>query len=349
MRWGPALGAALGLAAASCGGAAEEPRGARRQPIIDGTEDADDPAVVYIVISSGMGQAAAATGTVVSPHVVLTAAHVLSVFDTPTFRVFTGKNQMETGSNPDEWLSVREAHADPGFNPRVTTSGHDVAVLILSGATAIPPLEFNRAPATLAWIGMSVRTVGYGITSNTDVVGATAGVRRQGMTAISGVNTYSFSSAMGEEQPCGGDSGGPAFASIDGIEVLAGVVSNGDPMCNGVSFARVDTSAAFVDPWIAMLDPELPLDGGGDRGGNAGGDADSSGIDPEAREDGGIEEDAAADRSTSSNPVEAPSGGACAMRRASSRPPAWMMMGAALGFANSIRRKQARGPRLPRS
>jgi len=302
----------------------------QRAPIIDGTEDAGDPAVVYIIIDSGKGQFAAATGTVVSPHVVLTAAHVLSVYGTPSFRIFTGPNRKEAGADPN-WLYVSEAHGDPGFNGKLGTSGHDVAVLILSSPTAIEPARLNRAQATLAWIGNTVRTVGYGINASTDVLADSAGVRRQGTSTITAVNSTTFSSSVGGEQPCGGDSGGPAFMNIDGAEVIAGVVSNGDATCNGVSFARVDPSAAFVDQWIAKFDPTA----------DAGADVDQ--VDPTSNPDASAvtDEDAAVDPMPPGDPAgEPPDADVCAMRGRGGRPWTWSITALGLVLARAIRRRR---------
>jgi V8-like Glu-specific endopeptidase len=324
------VSAVVALGAASCGSSPAEPWATQREAIIDGTEDPGDPAVVYIIIDSGDGHFAAATGAVVSPHVVLTAGHVLSVFDAPSFRIFAGPNRKDAGENPN-WMYVGEAHADPAFNPKIGTSGHDVSVLILRAPTAIAPLKMNRTPATLSWIGNTVRTVGYGIDSITDVLAESAGVRRQATTTITAVNSTTFSSALGGEQPCGGDSGGPAFMNIDGAEVIAGVVSNGDSTCNGVSFARVDASAAFVDQWIAQFDPASDADAGSDA------------SPTETGEDagpGGAEEDAAVDPGSSEDPVgEPPNGDVCAMRGRGGRPWAWTSTALAVAFARVIRRR----------
>ena len=50
-----------------------------QQAIINGTTDTDDPGVVMVIAQVGtMGQASLCTGEVISPHVVLTAAHCVS-------------------------------------------------------------------------------------------------------------------------------------------------------------------------------------------------------------------------------------------------------------------------------
>jgi hypothetical protein len=52
-------------------------------------------------------------------------------------------------------------------------------------------------------------------------------------------------------QPCDGDSGGPAFATIGGVEVVVGVTSSGDAQCSqGGHDTRVDAYTSFLSPWL---------------------------------------------------------------------------------------------------
>ena len=260
------LSIALGCATGCGGSPREQDLGLSRAAIVGGATDFDDAAVVYVLILSGDAGASLGTGTVVSPHVVLTAAHVVDRYlgdPAGSFRVFIGVDRRATGSNPDNWLSVREAHADPGFNARFMGSGHDVGVLILDAPTVIPPKPINRAPVDMTWVGKSMRIVGYGITSSDDINATTSGLRREATTSIQSVGSSFLGTAGSTEQPCGGDSGGPGMVIIDGVEKVAGVVSTGDATCTTESFARVDVSAAFVDQWIAAVDGP-PHDAGTD-------------------------------------------------------------------------------------
>jgi len=181
------LSIALGCATGCGGSPREQDLGLSRAAIVGGATDFDDAAVVYVLILSGDAGASLGTGTVVSPHVVLTAAHVVDRYlgdPAGSFRVFIGVDRRATGSNPDNWLSVREAHADPGFNARFMGSGHDVGVLILDAPTVIPPKPINRAPVDMTWVGKSMRIVGYGITSSDDINATTSGLRREATTSI---------------------------------------------------------------------------------------------------------------------------------------------------------------------
>ena len=50
---------------------------------------------------------------------------------------------------------------------------------------------------------------------------------------------------------CNGDSGGPAFMRIDGVETIVGVTSYGNADCSDGGFdARVDSDLAFIDTYL---------------------------------------------------------------------------------------------------
>ncbi|HEY3592410.1 MAG TPA: trypsin-like serine protease [Polyangiaceae bacterium] len=344
-------GAALALVGSACGAPPSEQIASHRQAILGGAVDSNDPAVVYILINgTGSTQTNVATGTIIAPHVVLTAAHVVNVFASSTYRIFTGPELDHDGGNPGPqyWLNAKETHADPGYNARVRTSGHDLALIILGDPTNIKPAPYNRAPADLSWIGRSIRSVGYGVTSPDDSIGESAGIRRQGATQISMLGTYFLSSMTGGEQPCGGDSGGPAFMDIDGVEAIVGVDSSGDASCAGSTFTRVDTSAAFIDQWIAQVDPDFLSDGGADAG-----PADP--VDAGGSDDDGSTGAGGADMQPIDQGTDVQDSGGCAMGHGSSTA-AWPWIALALAAVSrrarsiaSAKRRCSTGQRPPRT
>jgi uncharacterized protein (TIGR03382 family) len=248
------------VGAAGCTGPA--PVGERRAPIIGGTPDTGDPAVVLVLIgdpNTGMG--AICTGEVVSPHVVLTAGHCVassSVGASQQFQVFLGNN-LDTATNRTQFIQVKEVHAHPDYSNAVFGK-NDVGVVITAQALNIAPLPMNRTAIDTGDVGQTVRLIGYGVTSGSDSTGMTAGTKRQTTTTISNVTSYLIELGDATNNTCEGDSGGPALMTMGGVETIIGVTSFGDQGCSaGGADSRVDVYAdSFVQPYIDANDPPPP-------------------------------------------------------------------------------------------
>jgi secreted trypsin-like serine protease len=346
----PSWSLALGMATlmTGCSGDPSSPLAQSGEAVIGGSYDLGDPAAVYVYVLGPNNTYGAGTGTIVSPHVVVTAAHVVNVFAgfaSPSYRIFIDSDKPANGSVASNWLSVREAHVDPAYNPSSRT--HDVGVLILDEATRIPPIPLLRRAADATWLGRSIRSIGYGGTSTSDVTASSGGTRTQGTATISSVSQFFFGSTVGN-LPCHGDSGGPGLVTVDDQEVLAGVVSNGNAACTGGAFARVELSLAFVDGWIARVDP-ASADAGTDPDappdeGTASADSDTGGPgpDPDALDDATAEMvDGAAG--------EAARAPGCSIARGATPASAWMTL---VLLAAAVSRRDRPNPRqrsAPRS
>ena len=96
--------------------------------------------------------------------------------------------------------------------------------------------------------GQTVRFVGFGVDEARRV-----GVRRTATNTISYVADRMFFLDAGADT-CAGDSGGPAFMRLDGVEVLAGVTSRGLASCTGHGqYTRVDAFVPWIEDRLAML------------------------------------------------------------------------------------------------
>ena len=240
------------------------------QGIINGTDDTGDPGVVMVLaqVPNSMN-ASLCTGEVVSPHVVLTAAHCVdpaTVGAGAQFVVFTGQILSMTSPKSD-FLTVQETHFNSSFNSSSPQNGNDVGVVILASPTTIAPLPYNRAPLPQSMVGGAMRIIGYGITSASDTTGTSAGTRRTAPDTLAALDKQFVYLQDGSHGICEGDSGGPALMTIGGEERIVGVTSFGyngcpttGPSAGGqTAYAgndtRIDAYSDFIDQWVLMFDP----------------------------------------------------------------------------------------------
>jgi secreted trypsin-like serine protease len=111
---------------------------------------------------------------------------------------------------------------------------HDLSVIRFEGG-----LPAGYAPATLLdprtqlVAGEKVTIAGYGITSSKDQTGSTAGTLRQVDVTLKGAygTTEEMIKDTKAKGSCNGDSGGPAFVTVNGQLYLWGATSRGAESC----------------------------------------------------------------------------------------------------------------------
>jgi V8-like Glu-specific endopeptidase len=214
-------------------------------PIIGGSTDPGDPAVVALYTGNG----SLCTATVVSPTVLLTAAHCVSpqTVGNTTFRAFFGPNlDKQMGGT---WIDVKETHYDTLFNVNNLSGGHDIAVAILASPTSVTPIPINRSSTVSGLTGQPVRLVGYG--NDNGSAGTGAGLKRQTTTTLVEARATLLHIGNSQKETCNGDSGGPAFMDFGGVAKLVGVTSYGQVGCTGGGWdTRVDVYGTFLDTWV---------------------------------------------------------------------------------------------------
>ena len=196
-------------------------------PIVGGTDDTGDPAVVSITIGGGQ-----CSGVVVAPQVVVTAAHCIA----------PGAGTVDVGGAT---ANVTSVWVDRYYTGDVD---HDLAALRLdrdANVTAIP----IAAPM----LG-SVRLVGFGATAPN----GPRGTRHTVATQIVEVDLRQARAGGAGATTCTGDSGG---AALDDNGALVGVITAGDDSCSVASYLVRPDAEPELREVIAAWSGPCPADG----------------------------------------------------------------------------------------
>jgi V8-like Glu-specific endopeptidase len=173
------------------------------------------------------------TGVVVTPRVVLTAAHCVDdLRDADAVRVFYGPN-----NDANDPIDVVEFGSHPAYddNPQhVDIHDYGYVVLgtdfMLSGGYVAPITTQDEWDEAMVE-GREVILVGYGEDGSGS---ASAGTKRKVTTTIRRFSDLGLEFFAGGDQldSCRGDSGGPAYVRMDdGSLRLAGITSRGSEEC----------------------------------------------------------------------------------------------------------------------
>jgi uncharacterized protein (TIGR03382 family) len=215
---------------------------ASEAPITNGTLATGDPNVVALVATGN--KTAFCTGTLIAPRVVLTAGHCVASGLADHTQVFFGQDLGAAGT----FIDVVHVELAPGFDGATLTN--DVALLVLAQPSPEPPKPLSQRPFDPSFVGRPFRIVGFGSTGGAN---NTFMLKYEGAAAIAEFEDTTFLFHPAPSQTCAGDSGGPAFSTIDAVEVVIGIARSGDPGC--VMFARhtrIDPFvASFIAPFIA--------------------------------------------------------------------------------------------------
>jgi V8-like Glu-specific endopeptidase len=228
---------------------------ARFDAILGGQPDAQTRSVFFVIATFNNGQQGFCTGTLVSPRVILTAAHCVDPArenaQSVMVRVMNEPN--------DTMLMMRDLRnvVQVRRHPNYAGQGpNDLALLQLETAvTDVVPEPLVRMPPP-QWTGQTVRVVGYGRTSASGQ--SDTGTRRAVSTSITRAMAESLEFGQaGTLGICAGDSGGPSFwRDSDGRERIAGVHSYGTTnQCGVGGDVRVDAELSFIDQALNQLDP----------------------------------------------------------------------------------------------
>jgi secreted trypsin-like serine protease len=201
------------------------------------------------------------TGSLITPEVVLTAAHCLS--SSGTYLVQMGSDTLD-GSNDSTFYEIDAVWKNPRYSRK--TAINDVGLLKLTDPqTAVAPMPY-ATKADLAAIKKtkSFEILGWGI----DQAGEDATylrytkVSEQRQAARSWYTSKYFNEntmiAAGRylkkekiyTGACSGDSGGPLVATIRGVKKVVGITSYGGRSCN-IKAPTVFSNVAYYDKDIS--------------------------------------------------------------------------------------------------
>ena len=196
------------------------------------------------------------SGTLISPNHVLTAGHCTDG---------VGESNGSFRVNGTTYGTVEQIeHPQMNLNRLGTDSANDISVMVLNrDVVGVAPANILREAPN---VGDLLTLVGFGAggTGDTGHDGS-FGTKRVGTTPIDNVSRtlieWRFDNNS-ESNTAPGDSGGPAFVSINGEQFIAGVTSGGDRFDAGIgdnSFdTRVDAYKDFIDSIVGTTDPPPP-------------------------------------------------------------------------------------------
>ncbi len=227
----------------------------RIDAVLAGQPDTTTTSVMLLDLRYDNGQAGVCSAVLISPRVLMTAAHCVdaSLRGATTVVVKATDKPDSANLHAADFITVTTIARHPGWNPASMPSPDDLAALLLATSPGVAPSPMLRAlPAD--FVGKAIRISGYGRTAAGT---ADSGTRRTAPSTVTSVSASVFQFGVtGVAGACVGDSGGPTFLTgSDGVERVAGVHSNGDSQCGDTEDIRLDSHLAFIDAFVAANDP----------------------------------------------------------------------------------------------
>ena len=221
------------------------PVGTTDNPIVNGQVDNGHPGVVALTAQGDTF----CTGTLITPTVVLTAAHCLPPNIPGNYQgidIFFG-----TVEGNGQYVNVIEGWTNPAWHDQALYD--DIGLVRLQNAAPAQPIPMNTGSLSQ---GQQTTLVGFGVTSGN---GSDSGVKRVGTAQIVQLDTFIIEMGPNPSSTCFGDSGGTTLIDINGTEHVAGVHSRAD--CAGSSIdMRVDAYMADIQAFIGVP-PDCGADG----------------------------------------------------------------------------------------
>jgi secreted trypsin-like serine protease len=279
------------LAATAAHGRAKGPRA--HISVVGGTQ-ATPGTWPFMAFIADEQNSTACSGTVVSPMLVLTAAHCVedisdgTIAPAAALRVVTGALDW-TDSGSRQVLSVSQVLIAPTFD--AATLDDDAALLVLESPTQAPAIALaGPSQSSMLSAGTAAEIAGWGYTyanettpptslywGSTVVQSSTYCTQQETLDGVlydPAENVCAADNPSFAVSACHGDSGGPLVATAsNGTPVQIGITSHGDPNCNAAYpsvFTRADAVSGWVSRQIAQTPPPSnPTSAAAGRGGAA--------------------------------------------------------------------------------
>lgn len=238
--------------------------------IVGGEEVSEEDVMAHSVVAV-LGNGQRCTGTVLTKHVILTAAHCIGVAFTG-MTVAYGLDATYT-SSPREIRKGRFAIYSPMYQPGPTLNAGDLALIRIQGELPEGYYPMKLWPNTVTG-DQKLMVAGYGMSTPPEVGpdGRAAGgtiknqksVLRMLEVAVENpqFSETEFSVLRRENQmgPCHGDSGGPAFIRVEGVPYLIGATARendnvGKGLCiQSTIYTRVSSHREWIEKTTEILE-----------------------------------------------------------------------------------------------